>query len=121
MKFSPKLKVAMEEIKAILAKHDIAGVIVLHTPGFGEFHYKINPSYSIASMKGNAIHIKTDPNDTKEEKREKVRSTANMFSVLTHLTGHAFMNIEPVDKSLKAKGFADNGPGDISGDIDLFN
>lgn len=30
MQYSPKLKVAMEEIKEILKKNDIAGFVVIH-------------------------------------------------------------------------------------------
>lgn len=43
----PRLKVARLEIEALLAKHDLAGVIVLHTPGMTEFFYRIQPSYSV--------------------------------------------------------------------------
>jgi hypothetical protein len=31
MQYSPKLKKAMEEIKAVLNKHDIAASVILHT------------------------------------------------------------------------------------------
>ena len=44
MQYSPKLKRVLAEIKAILDKEDIAGSIVLHTPGFGEFLLKIDTS-----------------------------------------------------------------------------
>jgi hypothetical protein len=50
MKYSPKLRTAMEEIKAVIKKHDIAGVVVLHTPGYGEHFIKIDPSYSCAKI-----------------------------------------------------------------------
>lgn len=43
-----RLKVARAEIEAILKKHDLAGVVVLHTPGMTEFFYDIQPSYSCA-------------------------------------------------------------------------
>lgn len=43
-----RLKVARTEIEAILRKHDLAGVVVLHTPGMTEFFYDIRPSYSCA-------------------------------------------------------------------------
>lgn len=41
-----RLKVARTEIEAVLKKHDLAGVVVLHTPGMSEFFYDIRPSYS---------------------------------------------------------------------------
>jgi hypothetical protein len=42
----PRLKVARAEIEAVLRKHDLAGVMVLHTPGMTEFFYDIRPTYS---------------------------------------------------------------------------
>lgn len=51
MQYSPKLKNAMEEIKLIIDKYDIAACVVLHTPGFSEFLNKIDPSYSCAKIK----------------------------------------------------------------------
>lgn len=43
-----RLKIARAEIEAVLKKHDLAGVVVLHTPGMAEFFYDIQPSYSCA-------------------------------------------------------------------------
>lgn len=43
-----RLKVARTEIEAVLKKHDLAGVVVLHTPGMSEFFYDVRPSYSCA-------------------------------------------------------------------------
>jgi len=45
--YSPKLKEAMAEIKAILTKHDIAGHVLLHEPGFSEYLLAISPSWSL--------------------------------------------------------------------------
>lgn len=42
-----RLKIARTEIEAVLARHDLAGVVVLHTPGMSEFFYRITPSYSV--------------------------------------------------------------------------
>lgn len=42
-----RLKVARLEIEAVLARHDLAGVVVLHTPGMSEFFYNLRPSYSV--------------------------------------------------------------------------
>lgn len=42
-----RLKIARLEIEAVLARHDLAGVVVLHTPGMAEFFYRIRPSYSV--------------------------------------------------------------------------
>jgi len=40
MQYSPKLKKAMEEIKAILKRDDIAGIVVLHTIEGGSINNK---------------------------------------------------------------------------------
>lgn len=42
-----RLKVARAEIEAIIQKHDLAGAVVLHTPGMAEWFYQVNPSYSV--------------------------------------------------------------------------
>jgi hypothetical protein len=41
-----RLKIARIEIEAVLKKHDLAGVVVLHTPGMAEWFYDVRPSYS---------------------------------------------------------------------------
>lgn len=43
-----RLKIARAKIEGILKEHDLAGVVVLHTPGMTEFFYDIRPSYSCA-------------------------------------------------------------------------
>lgn len=43
-----RLKIARTEIEALLKKHDLGGLVVLHTPGMCEFFYDIQPSYSCA-------------------------------------------------------------------------
>lgn len=66
MQFDPKLKVAMEEIKAVLKKHDIAGVVVLHNNdgpghGHGEYAMVLDPSYSCASLNEGMVRLKELP------------------------------------------------------------
>lgn len=46
----PKLKTAMEEIKAILDKHDIAAVVQLQSQQGGEFLYWLSPSWSCVTL-----------------------------------------------------------------------
>ena len=45
--YSPKLKEAMAEINAVLERHDIAAHVVLHEPGFSEYLWRIDPSWSV--------------------------------------------------------------------------
>jgi len=89
MQYSPKLKTAMEEIKEIMKKYDIAGIVSLHTPGHGEHFTRIDPSYSCAkfeTVEGEmAIRVKAkkeEHNGDIEELTKKITDTANMFAVL---------------------------------------
>lgn len=83
MNYSPKLKTAMERIKAILKEYDIAGHVVLHTPGFSEYHLKLDPSYSCAKMTDEGIFIRgkleRDFGGDKKLQIQKLTDTVNMF------------------------------------------
>jgi hypothetical protein len=46
MDYSPKLREAARKIKQILKQANIAGCVVLHTPGYVEFFDELSPSYS---------------------------------------------------------------------------
>lgn len=118
MQYSPKLKKAMEEIKEILRKHDIAASIVLHTPGHGEFLNHITPTYSCGSidevngkfeLKGRKIHFKNEA-----ERLNKLRDTANMLSIMADLTGRNALNLmqasDFTDKNLNSE----HSSGDIT-------
>lgn len=50
-----RLKRARIEIEAVLQRHDLAGVVVLHTPGMSEFFYQITPSYSVCWIEEPAL------------------------------------------------------------------
>jgi hypothetical protein len=50
--YSPELKQAMVEIKAVLKKYDIAAHVLLHEPGFSEYLNAIEPSWSLISQPG---------------------------------------------------------------------
>lgn len=56
-----RLKIARTEIEAVLKKHDLAGAVVLHTPGMSEFFYDISPSYSCVRIDEAAktVHVKS--------------------------------------------------------------
>lgn len=77
-----KLKVAAEEIKEILRKHDIAASIVLHTPGHGEFLNHILTSYSCAYQyedESIRFYSKAKDFDSPEAQFKSQESTANML------------------------------------------
>lgn len=115
MQYSPKLKKAMEEIKDILSKHDIAGIVVLHTPGHSEFLSKLNPTYSCCKTNGDRIHIKAKLEDFagNVDQRDKViADTSNMLNNLCQAASHVLIPL--IDISEKLDEIVDashNGPG----------
>ena len=96
MQYSHKLKKATEEIKAILIKYDIAGSIVLHSPGFSEYLNHISPSYSCLKFDGDNLRIKT-----KGYTKEQVRDTVNMITHFGDTCGRVAMNYFELKDKLK--------------------
>ncbi|RYE17069.1 MAG: hypothetical protein EOP45_16440 [Sphingobacteriaceae bacterium] len=92
MQYSPKLKKAMEEIKDILSKHDIAGLVILHTaPGYTEFLNKLDPTYSCIKVTGDQIRFKAkleDYNGDKEAWRKKTTESLNLLASITECGIH---------------------------------
>lgn len=109
MQYSPKLKKAAEEIKAILKKHDIAASVVLHTPGFSEFVLEITPSYSCATLNHDNVRFKAKKDDFNDElkRHQAIQDTANMMNLLSDVTAkNAMMLInvsEQFDKIIGAE------------------
>lgn len=100
MQYSPKLKKAMEEIKSVLKKHDIAGFVVIHTPGFSENLNHITPSYSCAKMVTEGIQFKIE--SAKVGGKENATKIANdTYNMITHfadvIAPHAMMYLETKD------------------------
>lgn len=97
MQYSPKLKKAMEEIKAIIAKYDIAALVVLHAPGDSEYLNAIAPSYSCMKWNGDELRIraklKEDFNGDKKKMEEKLAATSNMLRLLSEVGGKQLMSL----------------------------
>lgn len=79
-----RLKIARAEIEGILKKHDLGGVVVLHTPGMTEFFYDITPSYSCVWIdeKAQMVRIRsmaTDYGGDREAQARDRAATANMM------------------------------------------
>lgn len=72
----PLLKTAAEEIKAILKKHDIAGMMMLQSPGGAEFVRVIDPKWSCVKIQdtpmGPAIRIKAHHSEFPSKEAQKV-------------------------------------------------
>jgi len=88
-----KLKVAAEEIKEILRKHNLAAAVALHSPGHGEYFVHLNPSYSCAYMyQDNEVRFYSKKEDykTPTEQIEKQADTGNMLKILADITAFNF-------------------------------
>lgn len=114
MQYSPKLKKATEEISKILEKHDIAGMIVLHTPGHSEYLLKIDPSYSCAQLSGDGLRVrarlKEDFNGDVAKFTQVKTDTSNMLELLSHTTGQMALNLmETADAVSKQTGSTHTG------------
>lgn len=102
MQYSPKLKMAINEMRGILSKHDIAGLIVLHTPGHSEYLLKIDPSYSCAKLEGDGVRLQAKKKDfpTIEAWTKRVSDTSNMLNLLFEVGGHNVMGLSNVSDTL---------------------
>lgn len=81
----PKLKAAMEEIKAVLTKHDIGGICLLQSKTHGEWLNHITPNWSCARIEtdgtNDILRVKAKVADypSKEAQQETVRLTVSML------------------------------------------
>lgn len=104
MQYSPKLKMAMEEIKEILAKNDIAGFVVLHTPGFSEYLHALETSYSCANVNHNGINFRLSQKELGREKSKQIaEGTFNMVSHFVDNLSRAILPYMHAHDYMKAK------------------
>lgn len=95
------LKIAAEEIKEILRKHNLAAAVALHSLGHGEHFVHLSPSYSCAYMyKDNEIRFSSKRADykTQTEQLEKQAATSNMLKILTDITAFNFGGLNRLSK-----------------------
>lgn len=113
MQYSPKLKKAIGEIKSILEKHDIAGFVVIHTPGYAEFINKVNPSYSCALIRDGRLGVKLKTEDLpggKEQAKQIAEDTYNMVTLMADaIAVHAGGYID-LHRMLKDRWNGEEGP-----------
>lgn len=127
MNFSPKLKIAADEIKEILKKHDIGGSVILHTPGYGEHVLKIDPSYSAMKFKVlptgiTTLQIKIDEDEIgKKAAKKLLTDTVNLHGVLLEMTKNHLSQLLLIDEELRKRFHIDNTIGGTSSDLDLYN
>lgn len=84
--YSHKLKAVMAEIVSILERHDIAGIIMLHEPGFSEFLTRVDPSWSIARLEetpqGLGLRLRSKLEEyggDRERQQREAEATVNML------------------------------------------
>lgn len=119
MQYSPKLKKVAAELKAILDRENIAGIVILHEPGFIEYVLKIDPPYSCASFDGTQLRIRAklveDFNGDKAAWTLKTNDTVNMVvglgRQLEEMAGSFRQLKHLLDQKLKIEIF----PGDHTG------
>jgi hypothetical protein len=132
MQYSPKLKTAMAEIKAILKKHDIGAFVILHTPGFSEYVNEISPSYSCAffdhSLKDaniTGIRFKAKAAELpggEEERNQKIADTDNMLlHFMDGISSHFMMYDQAYKLFEKATGGHDHTKGDHTSQTEIDN
>ena len=115
MQYSPKLKKAMEQIKAILKEHDIAAYVVLHTPGYREYLNHISPSYSCAKFEGDsAVRVRAKLEDYGGDakiRNQKLTDTVNMVSHFTDALSRDALNYIQLTEQLEEITSATHTPG----------
>lgn len=116
-----KLKIARMEIEAIIKKHDLGSIIILHTPGMSEFFYDIRPSYSCAWIEGEVFRMKSkleQYNGDKERREYEQTMTAQMFDAFAEqLNGAAGMFI-PISQLVTNATRAEHTPGEFVPDTE---
>jgi hypothetical protein len=101
-----KLKDARAEIEAVFKKHDIAGFVSLHAPGWNEVFWNIWPSYSNLVGDFPSIRLKSKLVDYAGDQAKQVadqQHTAQMAHVLGTSIGECAMQFLALADVLNAK------------------
>ncbi len=115
MQYSPKLKRVMEEIKTILKQNDIAGFVVIHTPGYSEFLNHVETSYSCAKIQGDEVRLKLKAAEVGLEKAKQIATdTLNMVTHIAKATGENALFYMDAEKILKDKLGGEDLPGSMT-------
>lgn len=126
MQYSPKLKRLTGQIRKVLKDNDVAGVVVLHTPGFGEFVLELTPSYSslewdkaagIVTIKGKAVRFNGDI----KKRDEAIVNTLNMLNILAQLTGEHSLQLMNLSETADKAWNGEHGTGRMTSDQEQNN
>lgn len=106
-----KLLAARAEIEAVLKKHDIAGYVVLHMPGFFENFGHYTPSYSVLKPEFDAdgfmhqVRIRSnisDYNGDAAKQREHLEATAGFLDGVGILLGRDALSFMELAKTVNS-------------------
>ncbi len=112
-----RLKRARAEIEAVMQKHDLAGVCILHTPGMTEWFYQLNPSYSrlfideaagVARVKSRLLDYGGDRQAQLLDQACTANMVAGLMGELVRTTGMFGYLQQVVDHALRAEHTAAN-------------
>lgn len=105
MQYHPKLKKAAVEINKILKDNDIAGIVVLHTPGFSEYITNLDPSYACTIVNNEGIRVRAklqeDFNGDRQAWTKKVTDTVNMIRHIEETTARILYPIMELSEKLE--------------------
>ena len=93
---NPKLEMAAAEIKEILARYDVAGLVLLHTPGHIKYAMNLTPSYSAVGINDVGKLRITPPIEDPampELSKKKIADTVNMLGNLRIYLGKLTMTL----------------------------
>lgn len=124
MNYSPKLKKVISEIEKILKENDVAGMVVVHTPGNTEYLLKLDASYSAATVEANQkIRVKAMMSEfpTKEDWVRKVTDTSNMLSMISEAAGLITLSVMDLSTQLDKTVNAEHTKTRHTGDNEITN
>lgn len=101
----PKCIEAMEEIKAVLTKHDLAGVILLQSATHGEFLYELSPSWSCARLVDGGIRVRSKLVDypSAEAQKKSQEETVGMLAGFVDMLASAEDDLFKVVRMLSTR------------------
>jgi inhibitor of KinA sporulation pathway (predicted exonuclease) len=95
----------VEELQAVLTKHDVAAYIALASPKMGHYCYHLEAKWSAASIEDGQVKMRCRQEDgyTKEEVKERATDTVGMVMSLLNLVDNAQKNFLSLALTLGSK------------------
>jgi len=98
----PNLSLAVGEIKAILGRYDIAGIVAISSKDGTEFLQELSPSWSCSKIIGDELRFKAKREDypSMEAQKEAVTSTTGMIMGFLNVADRLKEDLERVVEML---------------------